>query len=360
MFMPTSSFSCLYCPDPAPNGNEHVISRLLFDPGPNTFTLKEVCKSCNQYFGDALENDFRRDSFEGVLAAQYGVKNSFEVIVFNNRLKLITQGSSESLPLSKALARITQGGIKGACLESQIIVEKPSGNKHYFWLDRVTSDSEKKRVRDVVNAGGRLFAVLSSASDLARLDNLMTELGLPAIPAESFYFKDEYVHIDVCGDVRIDRLIDRVMAKNAFNVFASTLKATGNLALAYSKDYCAVRDFIRNDSGRIPFSVDQFELEHYFRGALPRFSPTHAVRWHIEAGELIANLQFFNHVVYTMTLGPAPPIQFSNLDQVGLGYIIDIFNSGEPPLVPIRRVQGNQDPNIDPVYFDLEGIRYPV
>ena len=67
---------CIYCLEDKPIQSftkvEHVLPQ-SFGSFQNNFTLHgAVCDECNQYFGDNLEIDLGRDTFEGISRHEYG------------------------------------------------------------------------------------------------------------------------------------------------------------------------------------------------------------------------------------------------------------------------------------------------
>ena len=56
----------------------------------NNFTLdQEVCDDCNKYFGDNLEIDLARDTYEGLSRFDYGLKKTSEYKSLGNRSRLV-------------------------------------------------------------------------------------------------------------------------------------------------------------------------------------------------------------------------------------------------------------------------------
>jgi hypothetical protein len=72
--------ACIYCQhaDPPCGFNtEHVIPEALGAFHDNlTLSGSEVCRECNQYFGDTLDRMLTRDSYEALLRVEHGLKES--------------------------------------------------------------------------------------------------------------------------------------------------------------------------------------------------------------------------------------------------------------------------------------------
>jgi hypothetical protein len=70
---------CIYClkdkSESAFKKREHVIPQCFGKFPENNLVLhKVVCDECNQYFGDNIELYMGRDSFEGFVRIEHGIK----------------------------------------------------------------------------------------------------------------------------------------------------------------------------------------------------------------------------------------------------------------------------------------------
>ena len=80
------SIKCIYCQevktDDCYKNTEHVIPQ-SFGLFRDNFTLnKIVCDDCNKYFGDNLEIDLARDTFEGLQRFNFDVKKPADYKTF--------------------------------------------------------------------------------------------------------------------------------------------------------------------------------------------------------------------------------------------------------------------------------------
>ena len=87
------SIKCIYCQevksDDCYNKTEHVMPQ-SFGVFRDNFTLnKVVCDDCNQYFGDKLEIDLARDTFEGLQRFNFDVKKPAEYKTFGQGSRMV-------------------------------------------------------------------------------------------------------------------------------------------------------------------------------------------------------------------------------------------------------------------------------
>lgn len=96
---------CIYCLEEKGSHNfkkiEHVIPK-SFGAFKNNFVLKEtVCDECNQYFGDNLEIDLARDTYEGSITRyDHGIKKPSEFKSMGKK--------------SRIKVRVKEGPLKGS------------------------------------------------------------------------------------------------------------------------------------------------------------------------------------------------------------------------------------------------------
>lgn len=327
----SNQFRCIYCGNFSQPGNDHVISRLLFDPGPNTFTLDEVCSPCNVAFGSDLETDLRRDSLEGLFSSMYGVKEPSEVIVYNRRLEV--QADSNLAPVLQKAFPFLQSPSHGRFL-TQIVLERPSGNRHIFPICRLDVKA-KKAIRNTPS-DSIPYLIVERPEELADAVKVVDELGLSIVDDRRIVCASGIQISDYEFVARGDRLHMRAIAKNAFNVFAKTLLMTDNARSLYDS-YQDIKKFVRHDYGHSPVQPVELELVSTASGAYADGHPTHAVCWRNENGRSIARVQFFNLLAYEVELGAACPVTGNHQDVIGYGFVIDIFRKEEPELHAFHR-----------------------
>lgn len=320
---------CIYCGAVGPAGNEHVISRLLFDPGPNTFTMQEVCNQCNTGFGRELEEDLRRDSLEGLFSSMYGIKASSEIVVYNRRIQISTDGSLHPV-LAKALpsldltdtAQIGQGRF-----ETQIIIERPSGNRHIFPVARLDRNA-KSRLRSMPS-DSVAYLVLESEADELDANGVIGELSLYIPDDRRFLAKPLQINFEF--EQRIDKQHFRAIAKNAFNVFARTLLLAGSGKVIYD-GFHEIKKFIQTGEGECPVKCIEADLGSTAHGFYPQGYPMHSVGWGIEDEIVKAKMQFFNLLLYEVPIGPAFEFVPPSSGVIGYGFVIDIRERKEPSM----------------------------
>jgi len=106
---------CIYCLKEGNDNDfthgEHVIPE-AFGKFKNNFVLRKiVCNECNQYFGDNLETDFARDTYEGGIARyEYKIKKPCDLKSIGKR--------------SRIKIRILEGFFKGAYAYREYVPQK--------------------------------------------------------------------------------------------------------------------------------------------------------------------------------------------------------------------------------------------
>lgn len=124
---------CIYClenkPETAYKKTEHVVpqSFALFK---TNFTLRKVvCDDCNKYFGDNLEINLARDTYEGQSRFEYKIKKPGDYKSYGKKSRLII--------------RVIEGQLKGA-----YVYREHSPNRNKIVLKPLPQVGFKKRNSD--------------------------------------------------------------------------------------------------------------------------------------------------------------------------------------------------------------------
>jgi hypothetical protein len=215
---------CIYCLEDQTQSSftkvEHVVPQ-SFGRFENNFTLHEtVCDGCNKYFGDNLEIALGRDTYEGGLRFEYGLRQPSEFKSLGKKTRLTV--------------RINEGEFKGAYAyreyseDQQRIILKPApqvgfrklvdSEIEYYMLDQIpTKQYFDQNGYDLDQPGS--IRILPS-TEVESIKMVLLEKG--------FIFK---AHKDVNPDdsessllCKIEGVIDesiiRAVAKIAFNYLA--------------------------------------------------------------------------------------------------------------------------------------------
>ncbi|MFZ3136729.1 MAG: HNH endonuclease [Thermodesulfovibrionales bacterium] len=211
---------CIYCleykPETSYKKTEHVIPQ-SFGVFKNNFTLNRVvCDDCNKYFGDNLEIDLARDTYEGHSRFEFNVKDPYDYKSYGKR--------------SRLLIRIVEGPLKGifVCREysansnniilkpiPQVGFKKPDLDEYEYYL--FNEFPEKKYLEennfDLTHPHGiRAFGI-----DIKILESKLSEKGISFNPGGE-YLPPNTIRTLLCEvEGTIDRKIFRAISKIGFN-----------------------------------------------------------------------------------------------------------------------------------------------
>lgn len=236
---------CIYCLEDKSlsefSNKEHVIPQSFGKFEQNLTLINKVCNECNQYFGDNLEIDFARDTYEGSIARyNYGIKKptEFQTTGRKSRIKI----------------RVKEGLLKGSyehrvylpqrgeiCLEPlpQVgFLRADSSGYDYFLLDEIPSSVFfNNQVHNISNPKG----ILTIGCDHKRAEEALNRKGFSFGPEENH--EVAYIHpgpSKVYG--KNDRKIARAIAKIGFSYLAYWEGAEFIL----QNDFNPIRDYIRH------------------------------------------------------------------------------------------------------------------
>ncbi|MCX5804328.1 MAG: hypothetical protein NTU69_12510 [Proteobacteria bacterium] len=294
---------CIYCledkPETSYRKTEHVIPQ-SFGVFKNNFTLNQVvCDDCNKYFGDNLEIDLARDTYEGHSRFEFNVKkpNDYKSYGKNSRI----------------IIRVAEGPLKGTYAyreyspDSNEIVPKPipqvgfkkldSDEYEYYLLDEIP-DKEylEKNNFDLKHTQ----AIKAFGIDVNQLEQKLSERGI------SFKLGGEVVPPDKSQDLlcevegTIDRKIFCAIAKIGFNYLA----------------YWQGSDFMLNES----FDITRRFIRYGEKPAYPlvrvlekailadendkirRLGHLVTVNWADDGVSIVSQVSLFNWITYSISL----------------------------------------------------------
>ena len=241
---------CIYCLQEKPEtefNREHVISRMLgtYENAP-VLNHNEVCKECNSYFCDELENVVSMDSYEGLLRTQHiqKVHRSAGRPIGKTRLSITGQnGVFSGLTLFVSANPNNPERIQLEAAPAIGIVRDPEKDKYdYYQLDEIPQNNESirrnmsKSSRPIITFGyeeDEVFSALSSKGyDLSKA-KYTGDLDISDVTRETD------ILIEIKG--KVDNILSRLAAKNIMNY----------LCCSYGKEYVldpkfdTLRTFIR-------------------------------------------------------------------------------------------------------------------
>ncbi len=297
---------CIYClQDKIADGfkkREHVLPQSFGAFKPNNLILKEVvCDECNQYFGDNLETDLARDTYEGSIARyDHGIKkpSEFKSLGKKSRMKF----------------RVQEGQLKGAyghrvyvpekgriCLEPlpQVgFLKADSSGYNYFLLDEIPSHIFfNNQVHNISNPRG----IETIGCDHKTAEDALTRKGYSFGSGRDH--NTTYIQPGACKVYgKNDQKIARAIAKIGFNYLAYCKGSQ----FVLKSDFDSMRKYIR--TGEYPdfnllhvskeaISPDKFLLG-YRRKA--HIITVHRMFYNISA--LFVSISLFNWASYTIRL----------------------------------------------------------
>ena len=294
---------CIYCLDDKPEASyrkvEHVIPQ-SFGLFKNNFTLiKMVCDDCNQYFGDNLEIDLARDTYEGFSRFEFNIKKAED---------FKTSGKK-----SRIIIRIAAGPMKGTYVyreyspdKNDIVFKhipqvcfrkKTSSEYEYLLLDEIPDKSElEKRYFDLKHPK----AIQAFGLDVKQLEEILSERGI------SFQYGNEVILPErpqelLCEvEGTIDRKIFRAVAKIGFNYLAYWQSAD----FMFHESFDTIRRFIRYGETTSYPLVGILEkpilADEYSR--LRRLGHLVTVNWASDNTSIVSQVALFNWITYSICL----------------------------------------------------------
>ncbi len=246
---------CIYCLKEKPTSEykkrEHVIPQLFGKFSPmNLILLKTVCDSCNTYFGNNLELSLGRDTYEGVLRYQYGIRSK-KIKQKYSRLKFrISDG-----PLKGMLIKPKYSDLPGEIdIDPEQILQVGFFNKRkqeydYFESQDIPTAEKLEENGYDLKEKQSVRIVAKDENEKKSLMDLLKLKGIEASQLEDRKWKgcpiEEGDKIPIEIDARIDRTIHWGLSKIAFNYLSYV---SGNV-FVLSDDFNDIRDFIRFDIG---------------------------------------------------------------------------------------------------------------
>lgn len=250
---------CIYCKEykPAEDFNrEHVVSRML-GTYQNAPVLNEcqVCKSCNDYFCNEIENKLSMDSYEGFLRMQYDGRKHTKVRKIG-QTRLVVSGQNGIFKGLDFLVSSNSNNGVGIQLEIEpvigIISDASKQEYDYYHLGEIPPYSEEIHAKISSSPSPIVFfgvdqkdveeELISKGYDLSN-KKCTTDLDISDVTCEKV--------IETQIKCNIDSLLSRLAAKNLFNF----------LCYKYGKDfvldkkYDNIRSFIRGGSVESPLKM---------------------------------------------------------------------------------------------------------
>lgn len=310
---------CIYCKldNNCFEKAEHVIPQVFGKFVPNNFTLntrqdKIVCDNCNQYFGDTIELQFARNSYEGyVCRTKYQNKQPKKFDRDNIQICLKDgphKGMYIELVDSKTNNVLPQVGLK-----------KPDRTYDYFLLSNTPSCIDESKYL-LTDKGG---IHIPSYSFMDEAKQWLAQRGITFGNKQEIVLDYDNSLVEVSA--QIDRTIYRAVAKIAFNYFAYHNIHKKDFLLTPRFD--DVRSFILN--GTVPdYTIVDVNGKPILEMEKDKDQRAHG---HIviveknECGSLVALVSLFNEFCYKICLAPFLPYKAKL--KVGFGHFFNLHTN---------------------------------
>lgn len=324
---------CIYCLEQkaaSEFNREHVLS-VAFGKFKGAPVLHRcVCRSCNAYFANNLEWKFARNSVEGLLRYNHGVKTPPDVINLPDvGLSVSGYGDWDGVRLKLVNE---DGGLRVIPLPQLAVFDPILAKWRHLALDEIASAFDtfpylkKCKMRIFGRQKDHDESILSILNALDVPFQQEGYLSPPDNPDNS--------EIKVVATSSLTQLARRCVAKFAFNYLAHEYST----ALALRPDFNRIREFIRYDRADGGLIVSES-----FDPILHADSPTcrqtngHLLKLYQPSASpsmIVGAVSVFNYLTYTVIICP----RFTELWRpIRKGHYFDIATKSAKPLRPVSK-----------------------
>lgn len=254
---------CIYCMRSEPmtvfQGREHIVSKTLWVFN-NIERLPEeiVCKECNSFFSNNLENKFKETSYEGYFSYMIDLKNKWKIEIDKDFLDMKTDFWFENDFFNKTFPILNEEW--KIIFTPQIIIEK--WNKLYIYLYdtlKITYDNKDKsknqndkfnRMKDIIiSVPNNCISVFwdENTHDLwiELLKLYKDDFKVTKVERESTeHLRKEWVEVRVKWKIRIKEENLRLVMKIMFNYFSYCAIKSSNGDILYKDNFDRIRNLI--------------------------------------------------------------------------------------------------------------------
>lgn len=294
---PETSGPCIYCGSTVPpKKREHVMSQAVGTFEQN-WTLDCVCDACNQHFGDTFELVLGRDSIEGFLRVEAGVKPPGSLAKFLNRRTVLTVQGQGKFHGMRAVMK-EAGDAPSPVPPPQVGFRRSGDDAWQFFLEReLTPDLVARFAGPAVQI---TIVGHHGQDDLSRLLATLAGLGIAFQETERAmdqpFGTESPLNIEHVFNV--DDTLRRAAAKIGFNYAAKILGCD----IVRRPEFDAIRRFVRH--GEEPLQMVSAQDFRVLTGSEAGTSFAHAcaLEWQASRQELIGIVNLFNRVTYGIRL----------------------------------------------------------
>ncbi len=287
---------CIYCSSTVPpTTREHVMPQALGTFEQN-WTLRCVCDDCNHFFSRELELALGRDSWEGFLRVELGLRSASASANFLNKRMRATLNDGGYFNGAQVVMRPTEAGDSmEPFVVHQVGFRKP-GEDWVFIAERdLTQESIARFSGSTVE-----IKVFAPRGDLPRVQERLAAL--------DFDFTESHRVLDLPISER-----EKVTVEHEFNVDTTLRRAAGKIAFNYAakilgpdamrrRAFDPLRQFVRYDQEPVPL-VSAKHLS-VLEGPEASTTRTHicGLQWLSSDRQLAGIVSLFNEVTYGITM----------------------------------------------------------
>jgi len=299
-----TDLTCIYCLTRKASSEfnvEHVIPR-SFGTFKNNFTLKNtVCKECNTLFAQSLEIHLARDTIEGRMRFDHGIKKHKQFTHFGlERVRIkIADG-----PFAGQIVYLTfsEHSAKPVIMPIPQIGLKKRDNSGYEWFtfDRIPHREEvDEEIFDMHDPKSICGSAELSAEDVkVALDNLGYNFTYRG--EHMFNPQENAIACDV--EFRIDKTIKRAIAKVAFNYFCYV----AGREVSLMRPFDMIRGFVRNKTDE-PYPLLQISdigilEDEQAADSRRRLGHVITVNWAADNKSIVCQVSILNYWSYAVCI----------------------------------------------------------
>jgi len=325
--------TCIYCKEQKPVSEfdrEHVLPE-AFGKFKDALVLHDaVCRECNQYFGNTLDNRLARGSMQGAIRYLRGIKplQKFRD-VDRERVKLSARALGEPTLRQAEFVKTPEG--EGLAFTSGISYQSISSNKEQFVSLEALERGNWNKSDDIDRQHPVILSYRGDAQVLERIQQALAKLKLGVEILGTIDRTEAGQRVLVVVDAVIeDVLLDRAIAKIAFNYLAYKIDRDSTLKQIFDK----TRAFIRQGSVStiLVKKIPPMKIFGDREEAARRRGHIVAIELAADGTTIVGFVEFFGVMTYKVTLG-----RFGQLAiPISAGHYFDIISKQVIPMDATR------------------------
>ena len=325
--------TCIYCKEPkrvSEFGREHVLPE-AFGKFKDALALHDaVCRDCNQYFGNTIDNRLARGSMQGALRYFRGIKplQKFRD-VDRERVKLSARAPGQPTLRQAEFVKTPEG--EGLAFTPGISYQSISSNKEQFVSLEALEKGNWNKSDDIDRQHPVILSYRGDVQVLERIQQALAKLKLGVEILDTIDKTEAGQRVLVVVDaVMEDVLLHRAIAKIAFNYLAYKISPDFALKPIFDK----TRAFIRQGSVStiLVKKISPMKIFGDREEAARRRGHIVAIELAADGTTIVGFVEFFGVMTYKVTLG-----RFGQLAiPISAGHYFDVISTQVIPMDAIR------------------------